>query len=242
MVPQGHVLRGGRVGVELQPGGRCIPTRLRSILWLTSGHCLDDFNGVEFTDLAESARQTFADLFALLGLRTKQSLQVPTTGRGTRDPRGALSAHHPKGDTGTDRQHLDAGGLGRRLPQPHGRTEAGRTPVIPDSGHFRVRRQGGHQTDLRATDTRTQRGPPGTTGPPTSIQPRFVPLWPDGKRLGPRPPLQRPNMVRPRGGHTDPPEHPRVSQGVHLRLGDRGPGHCLGVLRPEATDLMDRLH
>ena len=45
----------------------------RALLFLVGGHCVDDFNGVDATDLADSAFYGFADFFLLMGLRTKPS-------------------------------------------------------------------------------------------------------------------------------------------------------------------------
>ena len=54
---------------------------LRTVLWLLVGHYVDDFNGVEFDELATHGFEAFADLFALLGLVTKASkAQAPAVG------------------------------------------------------------------------------------------------------------------------------------------------------------------
>ena len=46
---------------------------LRSLLWQTSGHYVDDFNAIEAASTAQSTFETFADMFDTLGLRTKPS-------------------------------------------------------------------------------------------------------------------------------------------------------------------------
>ena len=46
---------------------------LRSLLLVLLGHFVDDFNGVDSADLADSAHHAVADFFALLGLQTKPS-------------------------------------------------------------------------------------------------------------------------------------------------------------------------
>ena len=46
---------------------------LRSLLLVLLGHFVDDFNGVDAADLADSAHHAVADFFALLGLQTKPS-------------------------------------------------------------------------------------------------------------------------------------------------------------------------
>ena len=46
---------------------------LRTLLWQTIGHYVDDFNGIEAALTAMSAHESFADLFYILGLRTKPS-------------------------------------------------------------------------------------------------------------------------------------------------------------------------
>ncbi|CAE7389000.1 unnamed protein product, partial [Symbiodinium pilosum] len=45
----------------------------RTLLFLVGGHYVDDFNGVDATDLADSAFHGFADFFLLMGLNTKAS-------------------------------------------------------------------------------------------------------------------------------------------------------------------------
>ena len=50
---------------------------IRSLLWMTTGHYVDDFNGIEPSMTAESAHEAFALLFELLGLRTKPSKAQP---------------------------------------------------------------------------------------------------------------------------------------------------------------------
>ena len=50
---------------------------LRTTLWLLVGHYVDDFNGVEFAELAMNGFDAFAELFALLGLMTKASKAQP---------------------------------------------------------------------------------------------------------------------------------------------------------------------
>ena len=155
MVPQGHVLRGGRIGVELQPGGRCTPTR-------APVHPLAHVR----TDLAEAAHQPFADLFQVLAKPSKSQPQpVEHVIQGVLF---RLTAR--RGCTGTDpradRQDPDhhPGSPGRRLPQPHGRTEVCRTPVS-------------FLTQATFGCTRTPGGSPcrhyraSYTGHPTSIYP-----------------------------------------------------------------------
>ena len=44
-----------------------------TLLFLVGGHYVDDFNGVDATDLADSAFHGFADFFLLMGLNTKAS-------------------------------------------------------------------------------------------------------------------------------------------------------------------------
>ena len=50
---------------------------IRSLLWMTTGHYVDDFNGVEPAVTATSAHEAFELLFELLGLRTKPSKAQP---------------------------------------------------------------------------------------------------------------------------------------------------------------------
>ena len=45
----------------------------RVLLWIVSGHFVDDFNGVDIEDLADGAFHGMAEFFELLGLQTKPS-------------------------------------------------------------------------------------------------------------------------------------------------------------------------
>ena len=52
----------------------------RVLLWIVSGHFVDDFNGVDIEDLADGAFHGMAEFFELLGLQTKPSkAQAPAT-------------------------------------------------------------------------------------------------------------------------------------------------------------------
>ena len=60
--------------------GDALQVLLRQFLLIVGGHYVDDFNAVDFPETAQSAFDAFADLFALLGLRTKPSkAQEPGT-------------------------------------------------------------------------------------------------------------------------------------------------------------------
>ena len=52
----------------------------RVLLWIVSGHFVDDFNGVDIENLADGAFHGIAEFFELLGLQTKPSkAQAPAT-------------------------------------------------------------------------------------------------------------------------------------------------------------------
>ena len=52
----------------------------RVLLWIVSGHFVDDFNGVDIEDMADGAFHGMAEFFELLGLQTKPSkAQAPAT-------------------------------------------------------------------------------------------------------------------------------------------------------------------
>ena len=106
-----------------------------------SGHYADDLNGVEFSDLADSARQTFADLFDLRALRTKPS--NATTGSG---------AHHPKRLFVTDHRHIRHGPKEDTLLAAQ--KLAGRLSFL----YLWLRRPSGHQAYLRLLARPTRSG------------------------------------------------------------------------------------
>ncbi|CAE7317206.1 unnamed protein product [Symbiodinium sp. CCMP2456] len=58
-------------------GGDALQQLLRGLLLLTAGHYVDDFNGLEFEELGESAGRSFEELFAALGFRIKASKFQP---------------------------------------------------------------------------------------------------------------------------------------------------------------------
>ena len=74
----------------------------RALLFLVGGHYVDDFNGVDATDLADSAFYGFADFFLLMGLKTKPS-KAQEPGRSHVVQGVQLSLGHD-GDLGADQE------------------------------------------------------------------------------------------------------------------------------------------
>ena len=122
---------------------------LRSLLLVLLGHFVDDFNGVDSTDLADSAHHAVADFFALLGLQTKPSkAQACGSRSGAFYPpggRGAL-AHGPANaeDPGADRRRA-----GQRQPLPRRGFTPGWSPDLSVPVHLRSDRAGGHQAAVQ---------------------------------------------------------------------------------------------
>ena len=57
--------------------GDAVQLVVRALVFLLGGHYVDDFNAVDFGDLADSAFDTFGGLFGDLGLQTKPSKAQP---------------------------------------------------------------------------------------------------------------------------------------------------------------------
>ena len=58
-------------------GGDALQQLLRGLLLLPTGHYADDFNGLEFEELGQSAMEAFEQLFTALGFRIKVSKSQP---------------------------------------------------------------------------------------------------------------------------------------------------------------------
>ena len=58
-------------------GGDALQQLPRGLLLLPTGHYVDDFNGLEFAELGQSAMEAFEQLFAALGFRIKVSKSQP---------------------------------------------------------------------------------------------------------------------------------------------------------------------
>ena len=62
---------------DFNRGGDALQQLLRGLLLLPTGHYVDDFNGLEFEELGQSAMEAFEQLFTALGFRIKASKSQP---------------------------------------------------------------------------------------------------------------------------------------------------------------------
>ena len=96
----------------------------RILLWIISSHFVDDFNGVDTDDVADSAFQGMADFLELLGLQTKPSKAQPPApsqivqGVLVTEPTAAAHSQQTRGPATSSCTQLTFGALGKAALQP----------------------------------------------------------------------------------------------------------------------------